>query len=176
MNSDRFEGFGSGPRYAQLAKTLFDEIDSKQYSIGDLLPTEYELCAQFGVSRSTAREAVKQLVQQGLVVRQPGVGSRVVAQTASRQYTQTMSGITDLRQYASETYLQVFQTAVNPINAEQAALLDASEGETWLHIQALRSVEGQALPICLTDVYVAPRFRSLAGASGRLSQPLLSHS
>ena len=172
MNSDRFEAFGSGPRYAQLAKTLFNEIYSKQYSIGDLLPTEYELCAQFGVSRSTAREAVKQLVQQGLVVRQPGVGSRVVAQTASRQYTQTMSGITDLRQYASETYLQVFQTAVNPINAEQAALLDASEGETWLHIQALRSVEGQALPICLTDVYVAPRFRSLAGASGRLSQPL----
>ncbi|NQW82963.1 MAG: GntR family transcriptional regulator [Alcaligenaceae bacterium] len=137
MNSDRFEAFGSGPRYAQLAKTLFNEIDSKQYSIGDLLPTEYELCAQFGVSRSTAREAVKQLVQQGLVVRQPGVGSRVVA---------------------------------------QAALLDASEGETWLHIQALRSVEGQALPICLTDVYVAPRFRSLAGASGRLSQPLISHS
>lgn len=172
MNSDRFEAFGSGPRYAQLAKTLFNEIDSKQYSIGDLLPTEYELCAQFGVSRSTAREAVKQLVQQGLVVRQPGVGSRVIAQTASRQYTQTMSGITDLRQYASETYLQVFQTAVNPINAEQATLLDASEGETWLHIQALRSVEGQALPICLTDVYVAPRFRSLAGASGRLRQPL----
>ena len=74
MNSDRFEGFGSGPRYAQLAKTLFDEIDSKQYSIGDLLPTEYELCAQFGVSRSTAREAVKQLVQQGLVVDNPAWG------------------------------------------------------------------------------------------------------
>ena len=47
-----------------------------------------------------------------------------------------------------------------------------TEGETWLHIQGLRYIAGQALPLCLTDVYVAPRFRSLAGVSGRMTQPL----
>jgi DNA-binding GntR family transcriptional regulator len=58
------------------------------------------------------------------------------------------------------------------INAEQAELLGAAEGETCLHIQGLSYIEGQALPICLTDVYVAPRFRSLAKVSGRMTQPL----
>jgi len=172
MSQYQFEGFSSGPRYAQLAKTLLNEIHSKRYLVGDLLPTEFELCAQFGVSRFTIREAVKQLVQQGLVVRQPGVGSRVVAQAPSGQYTQTMSAITDLRQYASETTLQIAKTSVQGINAEQAALLGTAEGETWLHIQGLRFIEGQALPLCLTDVYVAPRFRSLTGVSGRMTQPL----
>ena len=172
MSQYQFEGFSSGPRYAQLAKTLLNEIYSKRYLVGDLLPTEFELCAQFGVSRFTVREAVKQLVQQGLVVRQPGVGSRVVAQAPSGQYTQTMSAITDLRQYATETTLQIATTTACGINVEQAALLGATEGETWLHIQGLRYIEGQVLPICLTDVYVAPRFRSLAGVSGRMTQPL----
>jgi DNA-binding GntR family transcriptional regulator len=172
MSQYQFEGFSSGPRYAQLAKTLLNEIHSKRYLVGDLLPTEFELCAQFGVSRFTVREAVKQLVQQGLVVRQPGVGSRVVAQAPSGQYTQTMSAITDLRQYASETTLQIAKTSVQGINAEQAALLGTAEGETWLHIQGLRYIQGQALPLCLTDVYVAPRFRSLTGVSGRMTQPL----
>jgi DNA-binding GntR family transcriptional regulator len=172
MNQFQFEGFSSGPRYAQLAKTLLNEIHSKRYVVGDLLPTEFELCAQFGVSRFTVREAVKQLVQQGLVVRQPGVGSRVVAQAPSGQYTQTMSGITDLRQYANETTLHITEAKVLSINAEQALLLGATEGETWLHIQGLRYIEGQTLPICLTDVYVAPRFRSLTGVKGRMTQAL----
>ena len=172
MSQYQFEGFTSGPRYAQLAKTLLNEIRSKRYVVGDLLPTEFELCAQFGVSRFTVREAVKQLVQQGLVVRQPGVGSRVVAQAPSGQYTQTMSAITDLRQYATETTLLISKTTVCGIDAEQAALLGATEGETWLHIQGLRYIEGQALPTCLTDVYVAPRFRSLAQVKGRMTQPL----
>ena len=128
MSLAKFESFGSGPRYAQLAKTLLNEIHSSQYSVGDLLPTEYELCAQFGVSRFTVREAVKQLVQQGLVVRQPGVGSRVVARTPAAQYTQTMSGITDLRQYAMETSLQISDTSVDVLKPEQAALLSAALG------------------------------------------------
>ncbi len=172
MSLAKFESFGSGPRYAQLAKTLLNEIHSSQYSVGDLLPTEYELCAQFGVSRFTVREAVKQLVQQGLVVRQPGVGSRVVARTPAAQYTQTMSGITDLRQYAMETSLQISDTSVDVLKPEQAALLGAAVGETWLHIQGLRYIEGQSRPLCMTDVYVAPRFRSLTGVKGRMTQPL----
>lgn len=172
MTNPKFESFGSGPRYAQLAKNLLNEIYSGQYSVGDLLPTEYELCAQFGVSRFTVREAVKKLVQQGLVIRQPGVGSRVVAQAPTGQYTQTMSGMTDLRQYAKDTSLQIANATICSLDEAQAALLGAATGETWLHIQALRYIDGQSLPICLTDVYVAPRFRSLRGVTGRMTQPL----
>ncbi len=162
----------SVPRYVQVARTLFDEIESGRYGVGSLLPTEFELCAQFGVSRFTVREAVKQLVHQGLVARQPGVGSRVLARRPVKQYTQTMTGITDLRQYASETTLQVNASQLRHVDGALAKLLDANKGETWLHIEGLRYQDGQVQPICLTDVYIAPRFRSLDGVSGAMREPL----
>ena len=168
----RVESSLSVPRYVQVARTLFDEIESGRYGVGSLLPTEFELCEQFGVSRFTVREAVKQLVQQGMVTRQPGVGSRVLAQRPVKQYTQTMTGITDLRQYASETTLQVTKSELLPVAGELAKLLDANKGETWLHIEGLRYQAGQPQPICLTDVYVAPRFRSLEGVRDAMRQPL----
>ena len=172
MTDNNFGAFSSGPRYAQLAKTLFNEIKSGKYAVGELLPTEFELCAQFGVSRFTVREAFKQLVQQGLIVRQPGVGSRVISRESSSQYTQTMSGITDLRQYATETTLDVLKKNIVVINDDVARMLGVGLGETWLHIEGMRSLENQTLPICLTEVYVAPRFRSVSGVSGPLTRPI----
>lgn len=172
MKNYSHESFGSGPRYAQLAKTLLNEITTGKYVKGALLPTEYELCAQFGVSRFTVREAVKRLVQQGLIVRQPGVGSRVISQVGVSQYTQTMSGITDLRQYASETTLHVGVQKIVEIDVKTAERLGASVGETWLYIQGLRSIAQQSQPISFTEVYVAPRFRSIQGIVGQLTLPI----
>lgn len=168
----RVESSLSVPRYVQVARTLFDEIESGRYGVGSLLPTEFELCAEFGVSRFTVREAVKQLVHQGLVVRQPGVGSRVLARRPVKQYTQTMTGITDLRQYASETTLQVAGSQLLHVDGALAKLLEVNKGETWLHIEGLRYQDGQTQPICLTNVYIAPRFRSLEGVKGSMREPL----
>ncbi|MEG8024873.1 winged helix-turn-helix domain-containing protein [Sphingomonas aurantiaca] len=60
------------PRYLQLAQTLINEIEDGRYPIGTLLPTEFDLCDQFGASRFTVREAIKRLVQSGMVSRQAG--------------------------------------------------------------------------------------------------------
>src|SRR5262249_38483150 len=96
------------PRYRQLAQTLINEIESGRYPVGDLLPTEFELCEQFGASRFTVREAIKQLVQLGLVARQPGVGTRVkIAQPAS-EYRQVMQRLADLQQDSAQAPPQVF--------------------------------------------------------------------
>lgn len=162
------ELFGSQPRYVQLARTLLNEINSGKYPVGSYLPTEFELCDQFGVSRFTVREAVKQLVRQGLLVRQRGVGTRVCAVAPVSQYVQRMSGINDLNQYASDTSLQVDKSEIISVSGEVAAMLGASEGETWLHVQGLRFTKGSDVPISFTDIYIAPRFRSVKGVTGRM--------
>ena len=172
MTATRGELMGSGPRYMQLATTLINEIRSGHYPVGSLLPTEYELCGQFGVSRFTVREAVKKLVHQGLIVRQPGVGSRVLAQSSATQYTQTMSGMSDLNHYADETSLLVRDCRISEVRGETAEQLGASPGETWLHIDGLRYVKGQAQPIAHTEVFIAPRFRSVSGIAGRMRRAL----
>ncbi|MDM9561288.1 GntR family transcriptional regulator [Bordetella petrii] len=168
----KIEAPGGRPRYLQLATTLVNEIRSGRYPVGSLLPTEFELCDQFGVSRFTVREAVKQLVRMGLVTRQPGVGSRVLAEAPVTQYTQTMSGITDLRQYAYETSLEIEGQTLLEVDGELADMLDASAGETWLHVWGLRYTEAHDAPICMTDAYLAPAFRAVSGIHGRMTRAL----
>jgi DNA-binding FadR family transcriptional regulator len=51
--------------YQDLARRLMDELVSGRYDVGDRLPAERELSAQFNVSRPTVREAVIALEVQG---------------------------------------------------------------------------------------------------------------
>lgn len=68
------------PAYAGLADELRLRILSGELKPGDRLPVESELCAQYGISRSTAREALRLLSSQNLVTTTRGVagGSFVV--------------------------------------------------------------------------------------------------
>ncbi len=98
---------GQQPRYMQLAQTLINEIQSGRFPVGSTIPTEFELCEQFGASRSTVREAVKQLVQLGMVVRQAGVGTTVKAVRSEGGYRQVMQQLSDLHRYTADTVLQI---------------------------------------------------------------------
>jgi len=70
------------PRYVQVYSAVRDWIYSGRYRPGARLPTESELCDTFGVSRITTRKAVDMLVDEALVVRQPGRGTFVVEDLA----------------------------------------------------------------------------------------------
>ena len=158
----------SQPRYLQLAQTLLNEIESGKYPIGSLLPTEFVLCEQFGVSRATAREAVKRLVQMGLVVRQPRVGTTVRARSASTGYRQSTTDVGDLLQYATDTTLVIESRETRQITAGEAGMLEGSAGETWLHLKGRRHAQGQPKPICTTELWLHPAFRSIQGMEGAL--------
>src|SRR3954470_13874034 len=58
----------------QLAKDLRDRIARGELKPGDKLPSEHELVASYGVSRTVVREAISSLKTDGLVSAQQGVG------------------------------------------------------------------------------------------------------
>jgi GntR family transcriptional repressor for pyruvate dehydrogenase complex len=62
----------------QIVGRIRTEILSGAYSPGDLLPPERELATQFGVNRTTLREALNRLEHLGLVERRQGIGCRVL--------------------------------------------------------------------------------------------------
>jgi len=59
----------------QVADALRARIRAKEWSVGEQLPTEAELVNQYGVSRATVRQSVKDLEGQGLVVVHRGRGT-----------------------------------------------------------------------------------------------------
>jgi DNA-binding GntR family transcriptional regulator len=76
------------PRYLTIEHALRAEIARLQPN--DPLPTEAELCRRFGVSRMTAREGIRRLVDQGLLYRVRGrVETRVVYDTDNTPIEQT---------------------------------------------------------------------------------------
>lgn len=69
----------------QVAKQLQTLITSGEFKVGDKLPTENELCNQFGVGRSTIREALRVLVAMGMIKIQIGKGA-FVAQNSDNSF------------------------------------------------------------------------------------------
>ena len=72
------------PRYRQIEQALRERIATLRP--GERLPSDAELCREFGVSRMTARNAMQRLAEEGLVTRDPGAAasSRSRRPTAAR--------------------------------------------------------------------------------------------
>lgn len=65
------------PLYEQLKIAIKQDIDDKIYSPGDKLPSESELEQMYSVSRITVRRAIKELCDEGLLVKKQGKGTFV---------------------------------------------------------------------------------------------------
>jgi GntR family transcriptional repressor for pyruvate dehydrogenase complex len=64
-------------KYEEIAEHLELSIFSGDLSVGDKIPSERALMDQFGVGRSTVREAVFMLTRKGLLETRPGAAARV---------------------------------------------------------------------------------------------------
>ncbi|MEO5831108.1 MAG: GntR family transcriptional regulator [Rhodanobacter sp.] len=147
----------SKPRYAELGDLLRAGIERGDYPVGSLLPTELELCERHEVSRHTARAALAQLMQAGLVSRRPGAGTKVIAQHEAMRYQHSIDTVDMLIQYGNETRLKVL--SVQRLVADQpiATRLEIASGKEYLHLIALRLEEPTREPIAITEMFIPVR-------------------
>lgn len=68
---------------AQIQNILHERILNNTYQKDELLPSESALCEEFGVSRTTIRDAISALAEKGFVRREQGKGIRVIDNTDS---------------------------------------------------------------------------------------------
>lgn len=68
------------PLYQQIRDILIKRIQDHIWEAGDLIPTEQELIKEFDVSRTTIRQAITSLVQDGLLEKKQGRGTVVKSQ------------------------------------------------------------------------------------------------
>jgi GntR family transcriptional regulator len=65
------------PLYHQLMERLKSSVEKGHWTPGDKIPSENQLMDQFGVSRNTAKKAIEELVQVGILYRIQGKGTFV---------------------------------------------------------------------------------------------------
>jgi len=68
---------GPVPLHRQLREILTRRISSGDYRPGERIPSERELCQEYGVSRTTVRQTLNDLVHEGLLIRVPAKGTFV---------------------------------------------------------------------------------------------------
>lgn len=145
----------SGPIYKRVARELRNAIADGRYRVGDRLPTEHELCDSFGISRFTARAAIRLLSNSGLVTRRQRVGTVVIATPDAARFTHEVGHVDDLLQYAQDTTLQIVYVGRIGLGAAQAASFGAPSGEEWIYALGLRRDPDQR-PICVTRLFLNP--------------------
>ena len=72
--------YSENPIYMQIYRQLKAAIADGTYPPGARLPSESQLCREYGVQRDTPRRALELLVREGLIVKHPGKGSFVCSE------------------------------------------------------------------------------------------------
>jgi GntR family transcriptional regulator len=74
------------PAYQRVADDLRHAIATGTYQPGDQLPTLAELTSRYGIAVMTARDAIRHLVSDGLVVSRQGKGAYVLRQPSTEEF------------------------------------------------------------------------------------------
>ncbi|KAA0970989.1 FadR family transcriptional regulator [Aureimonas fodinaquatilis] len=131
------EALEAAPSLAtMLTRKLREEIESRRIKSGERFPSDAEIAAAFGVSRTVVREAVSSLREAGLISTQRGRGSVVVANSPSPSFRIAAA---DLESMASLRQLYEFRTLIE----KESAFL-AAQRRTDEDLQAQRACLDQA--------------------------------
>jgi len=158
---------GSPPRYLQILAALRARVEAGVYPLETSLPTESELCDEFEASRYTVREALRRLVDQGMVHRRQGSGSVVVAREPQARYVHSLSSLDGLFQFALDTHYDVISTEAVELTAARARQVGGETGSVWSLVRGIRRTHARGDVICFTHSYIPKRLaRFVPGLPG----------
>jgi DNA-binding FadR family transcriptional regulator len=127
--SVEFDQIQMEPAYRKVAAAIGGRILDRTLREGDRLPPETELARQFGVNRSTVREALRELESNGLVMRR--AGSKLMSVTRPQHFA-IAGAVTRGLVMHDVTFREVWEalTLLEPPIAESAARARTSDDVT----------------------------------------------
>jgi GntR family transcriptional regulator len=142
------------PLYYQLKQLLVDRIASGEWQPGDMVPTEEQLQEQYNLSRTTVRQALKELEFEGLISRHRGRGTFVSQPKLSHSPDPHFNLTSFLKQQGMEPGWRVLSTEWVPAASEVAERLAIDSGTIVYQLRRLRLANDE--PIGYHIAHVIP--------------------
>lgn len=148
------------PLYLQLKHVLKEEILRGNYTPGEQLPPEAELCEIYGVSRGTARKAIMDLVNEGILSRQQGKGTFVKEAMIQRELF-SIGGYSETTTTSGDSLRPIIISCSVTVSDDYlAAFFEEEPGERILELKRLHHIDDEPL-ILETAHYSLNRFPDL---------------
>mgnify|MGYP001229632947 CR=1 FL=1 len=160
---------GSGQPLHRLVEARLRSLAAlPEFKDGALLPDELTIASRLGVSRGTARAALARLVQEGVLERKPGIGTRVARPRAE-------SAIRAWRSFSREMAAQGIEVVnfssdygMHRVTDRAAVALQIAADTAVLRLDRVRGWGGQ--PVLSSRSWFHPRLRLTGGED--FSKPL----
>ena len=144
------------PLYFQIKEIIREEIEEGRLSPGDSIPSERKLADEFDVSRPTIRQALKELVNEGMLHREKGKGTYVAEPKINYGFIQKLiTFYDDLVKKGYEPRTEILKKEIRKPRKGIANKLEISPDEEVIFLQRLRSIENDPL---VTVMNFVPRY------------------
>lgn len=144
------------PAYQQLAAQLQAMINLGELQVGDSLPTETALCAQLGISRSTVRQALRSLEDDGQIIRRRRNGTKVCDPKLMRKLNNIYNFTTEMRALGLTPSSKLLRFAIVHPDEKIARKLNVDASCEVFLIRRLRLANNE--PLMLETAYIPTKF------------------
>lgn len=142
------------PRYQRLADVLRNEIRDGTRKAGDKLPSENVIAEEYGLAPGTARKALAQLVEEGILERAQGRGTFV----RRPSFDQSLFRFFRLRSKENDAVVpesKIRSRKVKTMPNHVARKLEQPVGTSGIQISRIRVIDGT--PVLLEDIWLKER-------------------
>lgn len=140
------------PLYFQLKTIIESRINSGEFKPGDKIPSENQLCVDYEVSRTTARQAITDLVNNGKLVRTQGRGTYVADRPSDRLLYRLTGFSSDMKKQGFNPSSKVLEFRVIIPTIEIAKILQINPSEAVIFIKRLRFIDGQLMGMEISNL------------------------
>lgn len=138
--------------YFQLKEILNKKILDNVWLHGEKLPTELELCEQYGVSRITVRRALTELEREGLIVRKQGLGTFVSMPRIEQNLASFYSFSEEFKKRGYKPRNKVTKFSVEPADAMIQKIFGIGEKQQVYAFTRLRLASD--IPVAIESTYL----------------------
>ncbi|MFB4161276.1 GntR family transcriptional regulator [Geomicrobium sp. JSM 1781026] len=140
------------PIYYQLEQSMKEQIQEGELEEHEVLPPEREIAERYSISRMTVRQALNNLVQEGILYRQQGKGTFVSAKKMTHVMKDLTSFTEEMRErgFSPGSHFLAFEEVSAP--SEVTIQLSVAEGAKVVQIKRVRLANEE--PMCIETVWI----------------------